>query len=289
MRYGAAQHLKRREPGADEVPIRLPAWVAGRVEAAAGEMRGRHPRLGRARHRRPRPADARRSRLGRHDGTDPRLRGDRRDDVDGRVVRRRGRPSRAGGSGRRACGRRARRRVSGRQSARERRRPPARVPGRRHDRDARARGRVDPLESPPGSAPSPVRAHRRPRPRRRTWPGPARGRRRWVCSASTLGGSRRAHGIHPRQRTRAPARRRPPDPHRAAEDRHDRAPGCVPRRTRRRRGPGRPLRRAQPALGQRRPGRRRPAELLLGGQAARPLALEEAGERGPARRTTSAS
>ena len=38
MRYGAAQHLKRREPGGTEVPIRLPAWVADRVEAAATEI-----------------------------------------------------------------------------------------------------------------------------------------------------------------------------------------------------------------------------------------------------------
>ena len=38
MRYGAAQHLKRREPGTDDVPIRVPAWVAGRVEAAADEI-----------------------------------------------------------------------------------------------------------------------------------------------------------------------------------------------------------------------------------------------------------
>ena len=38
MRYGAAQHLKRLEPGADDVPIRLPAWAAERVEAAAAEI-----------------------------------------------------------------------------------------------------------------------------------------------------------------------------------------------------------------------------------------------------------
>jgi hypothetical protein len=38
MRYGAAQHLKRREPGTDEIPIRLPPWAAERVEAAAAEI-----------------------------------------------------------------------------------------------------------------------------------------------------------------------------------------------------------------------------------------------------------
>ena len=38
MRYGAAQHIKRRPPGAGEVGIRLPDWVLGEVDTVAREM-----------------------------------------------------------------------------------------------------------------------------------------------------------------------------------------------------------------------------------------------------------
>ena len=58
-----------------------------------------------------------------------------------------------------------------------------------------------------------------------------------------------AYGPDPRPRPAAPPRGDPAGPHRPAEDRHDRAPGRLPRGPRGCRGPGRPLRRAAAPLG----------------------------------------
>ena len=179
MRYGAAQHLKRREPGADEVPIRLPAWAADRVEAAAAEIvagiRASGVRV-----------------IGDLDLLTPAGVGS--DGSTGAVpaspaiaatmsmgllyaagAARRGPAAPTAGAG--ACpSEPAASRRPAPPSAAER--LPAYMVAGTH-RDARARDGVDPLEPPPGAAPAPVRAHGRRAPAAAgAWPRPARRRRR---------------------------------------------------------------------------------------------------------------
>ncbi len=104
MRYGAAQHLKRREPARHRGPD-PPARLGGRSRRG-GRHRDRrgHPGLGGASHRRPRPAHARRHRVRWLPGTGRGHAGDRGDDVDGPAGCRRAPPA-AGRRVRTAAGR----------------------------------------------------------------------------------------------------------------------------------------------------------------------------------------